>query len=60
MRQYFGNGNTTDPVIQAASAIQETLAAWVDSIGVLPLLVVLGMLVLSAALLGRHRVARRR
>lgn len=59
LRQYFGNGNTTDPVIQAASAIQETLAAWVDSIGVLPLLVVLGMLVLSAALLGRHRVARR-
>jgi hypothetical protein len=47
-------------VVEAAGAIQETLAGWVEGIGVLPLLVVLVVLMLGAALLGGRRALRRR
>ncbi|MBV9139794.1 MAG: cytochrome c biogenesis protein CcdA [Pseudonocardiales bacterium] len=60
LRLYVGHGNPADPVVEAAGAIQETLAGWVDGIGVLPLLVVLVVLVLSAALLGGRSALRRR
>lgn len=60
LRLYFGHGNPADPVVEAAGAIQEILAGWVDGIGVLPLLVVLVVLVLGAALLGGRRALRRR
>ncbi len=58
LRVFFGGGDAQDPVIAAAAAVQQTLVGWVDSIGVLPLLGVLALLVLSAVLLGR-RVRRK-
>ncbi|MGH3864379.1 hypothetical protein [Actinokineospora sp.] len=35
LRLYLGNGDAGDPVIEAAGAIQETVAGWVDSTDVL-------------------------
>lgn len=60
LRLYFGDGDASDPVIEAAGAIQQALAGWVDSIGVLPLLVVLAVLILGAVVLGRRRWSRPR
>jgi len=60
LRLYFGDGDASDPVIEAAGAIQQALAGWVDSIGVLPLLVVLAVLILGAVVLGRSRWSRPR
>ncbi|MDI5976771.1 cytochrome c biogenesis CcdA family protein [Amycolatopsis magusensis] len=59
LRLYFGDGDASDPVIEAAGAIQETLAGWVDSIGVLPLLGVLAVMILGAVVLGRRKAAKR-
>lgn len=60
LRLYFGDGSASDPVIEAAAVVQETLADWVDSIGVLPLLAVLAVLVAGAVALGRRRKASSR
>lgn len=60
LRLYLGNGDTRDPVIEAAGAIQQTLARWVTSIGALPPLITLAALVSGAALLGRRRATRPR
>jgi cytochrome c-type biogenesis protein len=60
LRLYFANGDASDPVIEAAGAVQEALAGRVDSIGIPPLLAALGVLILSAVLLGRRKVGRRR
>ncbi|MGH3570638.1 MAG: cytochrome c biogenesis CcdA family protein [Pseudonocardiaceae bacterium] len=58
LRLYFDGGSASDPVIEAASVIQQALAGWVDTVGVLPLLVTLVGLVLGALVLGRRRAAR--
>jgi hypothetical protein len=47
-------------VIEAASAIQQTLARWAHGIGALPLLGALAVLVGGAALLGRRKATRPR
>lgn len=47
LRLYLGDSDASDPVIEAAGAIQETLAGWVDGVGVLPSLAVLGVLILG-------------
>ncbi len=64
LRLYFGDGNASDPVIEAAGGIQQLLASWVDTIGVLPLLAALAVLVSGTVVLGRrgmrkHRIAPR-
>jgi len=64
LRLYFGDGNASDPVIEAAGGIQQLLASWVDTIGVLPLLAALAVLISGAVVLGRrgirkHRIAPR-
>jgi cytochrome c-type biogenesis protein len=64
LRLYFGDGNASDPVIEAAGGIQQLLASWVDTTGVLPLLAALAVLVSGAVVLGRrgirkHRIAPR-
>lgn len=59
LRLYFGDGDAGDPVIEAAGAIQETLAGWVDSIGVLPLLAVLAAMILGAVVLSRRKAGKR-
>lgn len=58
LRLYFGGGDASDPVIEAAGVIQQALAGWVDQIGVLPLLILLTALVLGALVLGRRRTTR--
>jgi cytochrome c-type biogenesis protein len=58
LRLYFGGGDASDPVIEAAGVIQQALAGWVDQIGVLPLLILLAALVLGALVLGRRRTTR--
>ncbi|PZS21882.1 MAG: hypothetical protein DLM61_27280 [Pseudonocardiales bacterium] len=62
LRLYFGGGDASDPIVGSAGVIQQTLAGWVDQVGVLPLLVMLVVLVLAATLLGRraHSTQRRR
>ncbi|RZQ64552.1 cytochrome c biogenesis CcdA family protein [Amycolatopsis suaedae] len=60
LRLYFGDGAAGDPVIEAAGAIQETVAGWVDSVGVLPLLATLAVLIIGAILLKRRRSGTRR
>lgn len=60
LQLYFGDGDASDPVIETAGAIQETVAGWVDSIGVLPLLAVLAVLIFGAIVLGRRKAGRRR
>jgi cytochrome c-type biogenesis protein len=60
LRLYLGNSDARDPVIEAASAIQQTLARWVDRIGALPLLIALAVLMGGAVLLGRRRASRPR
>ena len=64
LRLYFGDGNASDPVIEAAGGIQQLLASWVDTTGVLPLLAALAVLVSGAVVFGRrgirkHRIAPR-
>lgn len=55
----FGDGDADDPVIAIGAHVQQYLASWVNSIGVAPLLVTLGLLVI-AAWAGGERVRRRR
>lgn len=59
LRLYLGDGDASDPVIDTAGAIQQTLAGWVGSIGVLPLLAALAVLVVGATVLGRRKLSRR-
>jgi hypothetical protein len=54
LRLFFGGGDARDPVIAAAGAIQQSLAGFVDGIGVVPLLAVLTLVVLGAVLLGNR------
>jgi len=58
LRLYLGNGQASDPVVDAAGRVQGTLAGWVDRIGPLPLVVV--VLVIGAVLLACRRVFRSR
>lgn len=60
LRLFLGNGSASDPIIDAALSIQGVLVAWVDRIGVLPLLVVLAVLVVGAIVLGGRRKRTRR
>lgn len=59
LRLFHGNANPSDPVINAAGEIQQTLARWVDTIGALPLLGALAALVGLTVLLGYARSRRR-
>lgn len=54
LRLYLGDGPASDPVVDAAGQVQDTLAGWVDRIGPLPLLLAL------AVLLGRGCAAEQR
>jgi len=59
LRLFLGNGAASDPIVDAAGSIQGVLVGWVDSIGVLPLLITLAVLVFGAALVQRRGRARR-
>jgi cytochrome c-type biogenesis protein len=51
---FFAQTNPQDPVIEAAAAIQQTLAGWLSDVGVRSLIVMLAVLVLGAVLLGKR------
>lgn len=59
LRLYFGGGSAQDPVVSAAGAVQQTLAGWVDRVGVLPIAVVLAVLIVVALALHRWRGSTR-
>ncbi|GAA5111206.1 cytochrome c biogenesis CcdA family protein [Haloechinothrix salitolerans] len=59
LRLFHGDADPSDPVVDAAGAIQQTLVRWVDTIGPLPLLAALAGLIGLAVLLGYLRSRRR-
>lgn len=58
LRLFLGDGDASDPVIDAALVVQEALVGWVDRIGVVPLLIALAALVSGAVAFGRRRSRR--
>ena len=58
LRLFAGNGDASDPVIDAAGRLQGVLAAWVDTVGALPLLVTLVLLIGAVVVLARIRSVR--
>ncbi len=58
LRLFAGNGDASDPVIDAAGRLQGVLAGWVDTVGALPLLAALLLLVALVVVLARIRTAR--
>lgn len=58
LRLFAGNGDASDPVIDAAGRVQGVLAGWVDNVGAWPLLVSLLLLVIIVVVLARIRTAR--
>lgn len=62
LRLFAGNGDASDPVVDAAGRVQGVLVGWVDAVGPLPLLatlLVLIALVLLAARLRARSTSRR-
>lgn len=60
LRLFAGAGDASDPVVDAAGAVQRTISGWVDAVGALPLLGALALLVLGGVFAGRKaREARR-
>lgn len=58
LRLFHGDGDASDPVVDAAGEVQGVLAGWVDAIGVWPLLAILAAFVLVT--IGVSRVRHRR
>lgn len=54
LRLFFGHADPRDPVMLGAAAIQQTVAGWLDGIGVWPLLAALAVLVIASVLLGKR------
>ncbi|NNH70593.1 cytochrome c biogenesis protein CcdA [Nocardia uniformis] len=59
LRLYFADGDAHDPIIDAASKLQQGIADRVDALGAGPILVVLVVLVLAATAFGWYRARRR-
>ncbi|HKN51373.1 MAG TPA: cytochrome c biogenesis protein CcdA [Amycolatopsis sp.] len=55
VRLNLGDGSPHDPVVRAAGTVQETLAAWIDDLGPLPLIFALLVIVLATVVLARRR-----
>ncbi|GAB3487059.1 cytochrome c biogenesis CcdA family protein [Amycolatopsis cihanbeyliensis] len=60
LRVFHGGGSTADPIVDAAREVQSLLAAWVDAVGALPLLLALAALVILGVTIGRARTRSRR
>lgn len=58
LRLFLGDGDASDPVIDAALVVQEALVGWVDQIGAVPLLIALAALVSGAVVFGLRRSRR--
>lgn len=59
-RLYLGGGDAADPIVETAGAIQQTLARWIDTVGVLPLVLALVAIVLGAITITRRRARKAR
>jgi hypothetical protein len=55
LRLFLGDGPASDPVVDAAGRLQGILANWVDSIGPLPWLLLLAVLLGATVLFTRSR-----
>ncbi|GAC1403256.1 MAG: cytochrome c biogenesis CcdA family protein [Mycobacterium sp.] len=49
LRVYFAGADANDPLISAASTLQQTLADWVHTVGAVPLLIAAGILVAAGS-----------
>lgn len=54
-RVFFGGADPRDPVIDAATTAQRAATTWIDTIGVVPFVVALAVIVLAATLARRRR-----
>ncbi len=59
LRLFAGNGDASDPIVDAAGRVQSTLAGWVDAIGALPLIALLIGLVTVTVVAARVRAGRK-
>lgn len=55
-----GGGDAADPVIEAAARVQQAMSTWVGSVGVLPIVLVLIVVVCAAGVFGWRRTVQRR
>jgi len=55
LRLFHGNGQADDPIVNAAGEVQSTLVGWLDTIGPVPLVIALAVLVAGVLLLARRR-----
>ena len=60
LRLFLGGADPSDPVVDAAGAVQNTLVTWLTAIGPLPPLIVLVALLAGGTLLVRRRKAHNR
>lgn len=58
LRLFHGDGDPSDPIVDAAGEIQSTLVGWVDTIGPVPMLITLAVLVCGGMLVARRRRTR--
>jgi cytochrome c-type biogenesis protein len=59
LRLFFGGGSAADPIVGAAGVLQQTVAGWVDALGVLPIGAALLLVVTAAVATHRWRARRR-
>lgn len=58
LQLFHGDGEASDPVVDAAGEIQSTLVGWVNAIGPMPMIATLAVLVGGGVLLARRHRAR--
>lgn len=59
LRLFHGDGEASDPVVDAAGEIQSTLVGWVDAIGPVPMTIALAVLVAAGVVHARRRARAR-
>ena len=59
LQLFHGNGQADDPIVDAAGEVQSTLVGWLDTIGPVPLVTALAVLIGGGILLARHRARAR-
>ena len=59
LQLFHGNGQADDPIVTAAGEVQSTLVGWLDTIGPVPLVAALAVLLGGGILLARHRARAR-
>jgi cytochrome c-type biogenesis protein len=59
LKLFHGNGQAEDPIVDAAGELQSTLVSWLDTIGPVPFVTALAVLLGGGILLARHRTRAR-